>query len=146
MTARFSLSLQINFSLYFSAEYIHQFNCFARFGLMHIVATNICVWIRTVFKEGIKDIAAYRVARGEGVSEDYMIKGDKNSRWFKLFSFILTSRGLQHSETEVWKWFILDSRTIPLHHEGNISRHRSVSSIFTSPIHNRCANSECLKM
>eukprot|EP00090_Calanus_glacialis_P046669 TRINITY_DN9275_c0_g1_i2.p1 TRINITY_DN9275_c0_g1~~TRINITY_DN9275_c0_g1_i2.p1 ORF type:complete len:884 (-),score=100.29 TRINITY_DN9275_c0_g1_i2:461-2989(-) len=53
---------------------IHQFKCFARFGLMHIVATNICVWIRTVFKEGIKDIAAYRVARGEGVSEDYMIK------------------------------------------------------------------------
>ena len=42
---------------------------------MHIVATNICVWIRTVFKEGIKDIAAYRVAKGEGFSEDYMIKG-----------------------------------------------------------------------
>ena len=42
---------------------------------MHIVATNICVWIRTVFKEGIKDIAAFRVARGEGVSEDFMIKG-----------------------------------------------------------------------
>ena len=57
---------------------IHQFKCFARFGLMHIVATNICVWIRTVFKEGIKDIAAYRVARGEGVSEDYMIKGQDN--------------------------------------------------------------------
>lgn len=47
----------------------------ARFGLMHIVATNVCVWIRTVFKEAIKDIAAYRVAKGEGVSEDYMIKG-----------------------------------------------------------------------
>ena len=29
---------------------IQQFKCFARFGLMHIVATNICVWIRTVFK------------------------------------------------------------------------------------------------
>jgi len=57
---------------------IHQFKCFARFGLMHIVATNICVWIRTVFKEGIKDIAAYRVARGEGVSEDYMIKEGYN--------------------------------------------------------------------
>ena len=26
-------------------------------------------------QEGIKDIAAYRVARGEGVSEDFMIKG-----------------------------------------------------------------------
>jgi hypothetical protein len=43
---------------------------------MHIVATNVCVWIRTIFKEGIKDIAAYRVARGEGVSEDFMIKGE----------------------------------------------------------------------
>ena len=30
---------------------------------------------RTLFKEGIKEIAAYRVARGEGVSEDFMIKG-----------------------------------------------------------------------
>ena len=74
---------------------IQQFKCFARFGLMHIVATNICVWIRTVFKvdfekstkaitsrhfqEGIKDIAAYRVARGEGVSEDFMIKGNSKS-------------------------------------------------------------------
>ena len=54
---------------------IHQFKCLARFGLMHIVATNVCVWIRTVFKEGIKDIASYRVSRGEGVSEDFMIKG-----------------------------------------------------------------------
>ena len=61
---------------------IHQFKCFARFGLMHIVATNICVWIRTVFKEGIKDIAAYRVARGEGVSEDFMIKGVQH--YYKL--------------------------------------------------------------
>jgi len=53
---------------------IHQFKCLARFGLMHIVATNLCVWIRTIFKEGIKDIATYRVSRGEGVSEDFMIK------------------------------------------------------------------------
>ena len=29
-------------------------------------------------QEGIKDIAAYRVARGEGVSEDFMIKGKQN--------------------------------------------------------------------
>ena len=56
---------------------------------MHIVATNICVWIRTVFKEGIKDIAAYRVARGEGVSEDYMIKGDKNTRLNLVTQFAL---------------------------------------------------------
>ena len=84
---------------------IQQFKCFARFGLMHIVATNICVWIRTVFKvdfeksmkaksrtdifqEGIKDIAAYRVARGEGVSEDFMIKGHFNFRFFSLAIFV----------------------------------------------------------
>ena len=54
---------------------IQQFKCVARFGLMHVVATNVCVWIRTVFKESIKDIANYSVARGEGYTEDYMIKG-----------------------------------------------------------------------
>ena len=66
--------LLIELSFFFQLN-IHQFKCLARFGLMHIVATNVCVWIRTVFKEAIKDIAAYRVAKGEGVSEDYMIKG-----------------------------------------------------------------------
>ena len=54
---------------------IHKFKCIARFGLMHIVATNLCVWIRTVVKECTKEIAQYRVNRGHGVSEDYMILG-----------------------------------------------------------------------
>ena len=38
-------------------------------------------------KEGIKDIAAYRVARGEGVSEDFMIKGKQNYplKYFRNF-------------------------------------------------------------
>ena len=60
---------------------------------MHIVATNLCVWIRTVFKEGIKDIAAYRVARGEGVSEDYMIKGEEanTEKMFVIIAVMETS-------------------------------------------------------
>ena len=58
---------------------------------MHIVATNLCVWIRTVFKEGIKDIAAYRVARGEGVSEDYMIKGKAVEKMFVIIAVMETS-------------------------------------------------------
>ena len=62
----YSFLLQLN---------IHKFKCVARFGLMHIVATNICVWIRTMFKESNKEIAIYRVDRGQGVSEDYMILG-----------------------------------------------------------------------
>lgn len=28
----------------------------ARFGLMHCVATNICVWIRTLVRESLKEI------------------------------------------------------------------------------------------
>ena len=42
---------------------------------MHIVATNLCVWMRTVVKECTKEISQYRVNRGQGVSEDYMILG-----------------------------------------------------------------------
>jgi hypothetical protein len=35
---------------------IHRFKVLARFGLMHIVATNLCVWIRTLVLESIKEI------------------------------------------------------------------------------------------
>ena len=59
-----SASLQLN---------IHKFKFLARFGMMHMVATNLCVWMRTICKESIKEIALYRVDRGQGVSEDYMI-------------------------------------------------------------------------
>lgn len=54
---------------------IHKFKCIARFGLAHIAATNLCVWLRTVVKECTKEISQYRVDRGQGVSEDYMILG-----------------------------------------------------------------------
>ncbi|KZS06504.1 Uncharacterized protein APZ42_030022 [Daphnia magna] len=35
---------------------IHKFKVIARFGLMHCVATNICVWIRTLVRESLKEI------------------------------------------------------------------------------------------
>lgn len=41
---------------------------------MHIVATNICVWIRTLVLESLKELSAWRGRQGEdGVSEDFMI-------------------------------------------------------------------------
>ncbi|ETN64369.1 otopetrin [Anopheles darlingi] len=43
---------------------IHRFKVLARFGLMHIVATNICVWIRTLVLESLKEITAYHRRRG----------------------------------------------------------------------------------
>ena len=67
---------KINISFFFLFQLnIHKFKCVARFGLMHIAATNLCVWLRTVVKECTKEIAQYRVDRGHGVSEDYMILG-----------------------------------------------------------------------
>ena len=47
-----NLNIQSTYKFFFQLN-IQQFKCFARFGLMHIVATNICVWIRTVFKVNI---------------------------------------------------------------------------------------------
>lgn len=35
---------------------IHRFKVIARFGLMHVVATNICVWVRTLVFESLKEI------------------------------------------------------------------------------------------
>ena len=43
---------------------IHRFKVLARFGLMHIVATNICVWIRTLVLESLKEITAYHLGKG----------------------------------------------------------------------------------
>lgn len=60
--------------MFFLQLNIHRFKCISRFGLMHVVATNVCVWIRTLVLESLKEVSAWRMRRGEeGVSEDYMI-------------------------------------------------------------------------
>uniref|UniRef100_A0A6A7FUC1 Otopetrin-2-like isoform X9 n=1 Tax=Hirondellea gigas TaxID=1518452 RepID=A0A6A7FUC1_9CRUS len=51
---------------------IHKFKCVARFGLMHMVATNVCVWIRTLIRESLKEINEFKVSQGH-TGEDYMI-------------------------------------------------------------------------
>ena len=35
---------------------IHKFKAIARFGLMHCLATNVAVWIRTLVRESLKEI------------------------------------------------------------------------------------------
>ena len=42
---------------------IHRFKVLARFGLMHVFATNICVWIRTLVLESLKEVTAFYIAR-----------------------------------------------------------------------------------
>lgn len=38
---------------------------------MHVVATNLCVWIRILVRECFKEITKH----SDGYSEDYLIKG-----------------------------------------------------------------------
>ncbi|XP_060532283.1 proton channel OtopLc isoform X7 [Cylas formicarius] len=51
--------MQMYFIFMNSRLNIHRFKVVARFGLMHVVATNICVWIRTLVLEYIKEITLY---------------------------------------------------------------------------------------
>ncbi|XP_011493999.1 PREDICTED: uncharacterized protein LOC105359184 [Ceratosolen solmsi marchali] len=51
--------MQMYFIFMNSRLNIHRFKVVARFGLMHVVATNLCVWIRTLVLESIKEIAQY---------------------------------------------------------------------------------------
>ncbi|CAG0882651.1 unnamed protein product [Darwinula stevensoni] len=52
---------------------IHKFKIVARFGLMHVIGTNICVWLRTLFREGLRDVTGHNTDKGIGPSEDQMI-------------------------------------------------------------------------
>ena len=36
--------------------YINRYKIFARFGLMHMLATNVCVWLHTVIFEIVREI------------------------------------------------------------------------------------------
>uniref|UniRef100_A0A1B6DFE4 Otopetrin n=1 Tax=Clastoptera arizonana TaxID=38151 RepID=A0A1B6DFE4_9HEMI len=51
--------MQMYFIFMNSRLNIHRFKVIARFGLMHIVATNLCVWIRTLVLESRKEITGY---------------------------------------------------------------------------------------
>lgn len=59
--------MQMYFIFMNSRLNIHRFKVVARFGLMHVVATNICVWIRTLVLESLKEITDYHVRNPQGV-------------------------------------------------------------------------------
>lgn len=60
--------MQMYFIFMNSRLNIHRFKVIARFGLMHVVATNICVWIRTLVLESLKEITDYHVKNPHGYS------------------------------------------------------------------------------
>ncbi|XP_011699180.1 PREDICTED: uncharacterized protein LOC105456556 isoform X3 [Wasmannia auropunctata] len=57
--------MQMYFIFMNSRLNIHRFKVIARFGLMHVVATNICVWIRTLVLESLKEITQYHKRIGQ---------------------------------------------------------------------------------
>ncbi|KAF4520829.1 hypothetical protein B566_EDAN007124 [Ephemera danica] len=95
--------MQMYFIFMNSRLNIHRFKVISRFGLMHVVATNVCVWIRTLVLESLKEVSAWRMRRGEeGVSEDYMILEGQRlmalrksttpdmASWFNFLPFLTT--------------------------------------------------------
>ncbi|XP_075676746.1 proton channel OtopLc-like isoform X2 [Dermatophagoides pteronyssinus] len=55
LQAAFTFS-QMYFIFTYSRLMINKFKLIARIGLMHLVATNICVWIRTLGKEALHEL------------------------------------------------------------------------------------------
>ncbi|XP_076319620.1 proton channel OtopLc-like isoform X2 [Tachypleus tridentatus] len=53
---------------------IHKFKVIARFGLMHLIATNLCVWIRMLGKETLHEITRHLLKKGHhGLLEEFMM-------------------------------------------------------------------------
>ena len=55
---------------------IHKFKVVARCGLMHVVATNVCVWLRTVVRESLRVYTDHSRAVGGRRTEDFLILGE----------------------------------------------------------------------
>jgi hypothetical protein len=75
---------------------IHKYRTLARFGLMHMVATNICTWLRVVIQETVHDIERtsdmhwghhnYHAGKSFNVTREFI---PQKNLIFNLFSFII---------------------------------------------------------
>uniref|UniRef100_A0A2A4JGJ4 Otopetrin n=1 Tax=Heliothis virescens TaxID=7102 RepID=A0A2A4JGJ4_HELVI len=77
--------MQMYFIFMNSRLNIHRFKVIARFGLMHVVATNICVWIRTLVLESLKEITDYHVKNPQGYSGEGVLGMTNSSEIFESF-------------------------------------------------------------
>lgn len=58
---------QMYFIFTYSRLMIHKFKLVARLGLMHLVATNICTWIRTLGKETVQEFQNLNGSRNDSL-------------------------------------------------------------------------------
>ena len=58
---------------------IHKFKAIARFGMMHCLATNVCVWVRTLVRESLKEINGHHPTemKGHDIHDGLHHIGDK---------------------------------------------------------------------
>ncbi|KAL0839429.1 hypothetical protein ABMA28_016149 [Loxostege sticticalis] len=77
--------MQMYFIFMNSRLNIHRFKVIARFGLMHVVATNICVWIRTLVLESLKEITDYHVRNPLGVPGEGVLGMTNSTEIFESF-------------------------------------------------------------
>ncbi|XP_022236618.1 otopetrin-1-like [Limulus polyphemus] len=71
---------------------IHKFKVIARFGLMHLIATNLCVWIRTLGKETLHEITRHLLKSGHhGLLEEFMMPFRGELRPESFFFFFTSS-------------------------------------------------------
>lgn len=62
--------LQMYFIFISARLNIHKFKLIARFGLMHCLATNLCVWLRTLVRESIHEIQHHHTEDDYGNHDD----------------------------------------------------------------------------
>lgn len=74
---------------------IHRFKVLARFGLMHICATNICVWIRTLVLESLKEITIY-YQRRQALSDEGVLLDSIRSHTLKHAGTVLGTHSGKH--------------------------------------------------
>lgn len=56
---------------------VHRYKTIARFGMMHMVATNLCVWTQNIVQETLREIRhLHQPERGSNESSDKEI-----SKW-----------------------------------------------------------------
>ncbi|CAH2979551.1 unnamed protein product [Chilo suppressalis] len=77
--------MQMYFIFMNSRLNIHRFKVIARFGLMHVVATNICVWIRTLVLESLKEITDYHVKNPLGLPGEGALGTNNSTEIFESF-------------------------------------------------------------
>ncbi|XP_033238976.1 proton channel OtopLc isoform X15 [Drosophila pseudoobscura] len=79
---------------------IHRFKVIARFGLMHVVATNICVWIRTLVKESLLEITIWH-QKNEADPEASSIAHSVRQHALRHAGTVLRTHAGPNSEFEV---------------------------------------------